>query len=197
MVLAHKEQGVLALARPLGDLLAESVRCGVGRDTTPVALVPVPSRVVVVRTRGHDPLLRLSRAAARRLREQGIDASVRRLLRPHGTVRDQAGLSSVERMGNLAGTMAVAPAARSALARTNRPVHLVVCDDVVTTGATAREAQRALEDAGLTVRAIATVAATRRRIPPVRGAPADASAASRRGPAGPRSDSLPISPSAH
>ena len=164
MLLAHKEHGVLALARPLGALLAESVWCAAGPEA-PVVLVPVPSRAAVVRSRGHDPLLRLTRVAARRLRARGTTASVHRLLRPRGAVRDQAGLSSGERLRNLAGTMAVAPAPRIALARSDRALHLVVCDDVLTTGATAREAQRALEEAGLRVRAVATVAATRRRLP--------------------------------
>ncbi len=166
MVLAHKERGVLALAEPLGALLAASVRGGAGAGDTPVVLVPVPSRAAVVRARGHDPLLRVTRVAARHLRREGVRASVHRLLRPRGAVRDQAGLSSAERLRNLSGTMTVAPAARAALARAARPVHLVVCDDVLTTGATAREAQRALEDAGLGVRAVATVAATRRRLGP-------------------------------
>ncbi len=170
LVNAHKERRAFALARPLGhvlgavvaDLLRVEGRPGAGRDA-PGVLVPVPSRRPVVRARGHDPLLRLTRHAAARLRSGGSPAVVHRLLRPAGAVRDQAGLDSAQRAANLAGSLrAVRPGGRVG-------PDLVVVDDVLTTGATAREAQRALEEAGHRVRGIATVAATRRRSGPDQG----------------------------
>src|SRR4051794_15924113 len=161
LVNAHKEDGVLALAAPLGAVLAAVVHDLVGPDGSraPVWLVPVPSRRAVVRTRGHDPLLRVSRTAARLLRGRAVTASVHRLLLPRGRVRDQSLLGAADRAANLAHSMSCRRVA-------GRPDALVVVvDDVITTGATAREAQRALEAGGVLVTGVAAVAATRRRSP--------------------------------
>lgn len=163
MILLHKERHVLALARPLGGALAPSIRAALvpaGRTL----LVPVPSRPSVVRARGHDPMLRITREAARELRAGGTDAVVCRLLRQRDVVADQAGLSASERAANLADRMAAHTRRLRRLARSGAPVTAIVCDDVLTTGATAREAQRALEAVGITVAAICCVAATRRRL---------------------------------
>ena len=160
LVNAHKEHQALALARPLGEVLAAVLRdlvVATGSAPGPLTLVPVPSRPEAVRRRGHDPVLRCARVAASRLRRTGLDARVARLLVPSVRLADQAGLTAAERAANLARALRCRePAAAGA-----PPV--VVVDDVLTTGATAREAQRALESAGHRVVGIATVAATRRR----------------------------------
>ncbi len=168
MVLGHKERRLLGLTAPLGDLLATAVlaatdEIGVG-TTAPLLLVPVPSRPAAVRARGHDPTLAMTRRAARALRAADRPAAVARLLRTRPGLADQAGLDAGERRANLAGSM-TSPA-RAVRRRAGRRVHVVVCDDVITTGATAREAQRALEAAGVPVLAVAAVAATVRRGPP-------------------------------
>jgi len=147
LLLSHKERGRLALARPLGALLAGAVSAlGAGE----VVLVPVPSAAAAVRARGHDHALRLARSAAA---AAGLRAAP--LLVPARRVADQSGLSSAGRAANLAGAL-----------RVRRPLSglpVVVVDDVVTTGATLVEAARALREGGARVRGAAVVAATRRR----------------------------------
>lgn len=164
LVLGHKEHRLLALTPLLGQLLACSVSAAVADAAGgPVVLVPVPSRPATVRARGHDHMLATTRAAAAVL---GSRARVVPLLRSRPGVVDQSGLDVAHRRANLAGSMAVRGRALRALARRGEAVHVVVCDDVLTTGSTAREAQRALAAVGLDVLAVAVVAATTRRVPP-------------------------------
>ncbi|MFF8946469.1 ComF family protein [Streptomyces sp. NPDC014864] len=161
-LLAHKERGVLALSGPLGAALAGAVRAGLRAGLTadcgvrvgpgtradrgagaPVLLVPVPSARSAVRARGHDPARRIALAAAGELRRSGTPARVLAVLRQRRAVADQSGLNSRQRMNNLAGALEVA--AGSARLLLGGPVVLV--DDLMTTGASLREAARALNAA--------------------------------------------------
>jgi predicted amidophosphoribosyltransferase len=163
LVLGHKERRLLGPRPLLGHLLSLSVVAG-AVQTAPVVLVPVPSRAAAVRARGHDPTLEITRAAARALRRAGYDVTVAPLLVTRRDVADQAGLTAEERAANLDRSMHHRARALARLAGWRPRVQAVVCDDIVTTGATAREAQRALEAVGLPVVAVASVAATRRRV---------------------------------
>lgn len=154
VLLAHKERHVGGLARHLAGMLAVAA---VAAAPGPRLLVPVPSRPGAARSRGHEPLLDVCRRAARLL----PDTRVAPLLRSRGGVVDQAGLSSAERSANLAGSLWCPSAALRRHA--GRPGHVVLCDDVLTTGSTVREGQRALAAAGVALVGIATVAATPRR----------------------------------
>lgn len=158
-LIAHKEQARLSLAKPLGRALAVSVMGLLSRTDDPgrVLLTPIPSRRAVVRARGHDPLGRLTAVCRRALRSSGIDAGEFRGLRQHTIVADQAGLTAEQRRVNLDGAFAVRGR------RPRAPTTIVVVDDIVTTGATAAEAARALRSAGVEVTGVAVVAATKRR----------------------------------
>jgi predicted amidophosphoribosyltransferase len=176
LVNAHKERRHFSLVTALGPMLAHAVDTLIEADREPQAgsdfprspwfLVPVPSRPGVVRARGHDPMLRVARQAASQLRRRGVPARVARLLRTVKAVRDQAGLHAADRSANLAGSMSCHQGRGGRFLTRWPTARLVVVDDVLTTGSTAREAQRALEQQGLTVAGIATVAATRKRVTP-------------------------------
>lgn len=164
MVLGLKEHRLLGLVRPLAALLAAAVS-EAAPSTGPVVLVPVPSRAATVRARGHDPTAAVTARAAALLRLTGTDVRAVRLLRLRPGVVDQAGLDASSRAANLASSMTCPSPALHRLRARVPAAHVVVCDDVMTTGATAREAQRALEAVGLAVCGVAVVAATRRLFP--------------------------------
>ncbi|MGU3500243.1 ComF family protein [Mycobacterium sp. C31M] len=146
-IIAMKERGRTDLSAPLGAAL------GIGLDRlltwglvdTPLTVVPAPTRRLAARRRGGDPVTRMATRAAADL----PDVTVVRALRLTGFARDSVGLSSADRQHNLAGRV-----------RVTRPVDgaVIVVDDIVTTGATARESVRALQTAGVAVQAVLTLA---------------------------------------
>jgi predicted amidophosphoribosyltransferase len=156
IVIAHKERGRIDLARPLGRQLARAALAAAG-DAPEFWLIPAPSAARATRKRGHDPVRRMARAAARELREQGRRANVLPALGHARAVADQAGLDRRQRAANLAGALAVRKCAAELLAR--RPAVLV--DDVLTSGATLAEAVRALRAAGGRPLGAAVLGATR------------------------------------
>lgn len=166
LLLAHKERGALALAGALGTALAGAVRAGLGGSSAagaggesvgsvgpagpggsqrcgPVVLVPVPSARWAVRARGHDPVRRMTLAAAGELRRTGTPARVAAVLRQRRTVADQAGLDARQRLANLAGALEVTAGGGRLL----DAEWIVLVDDLITTGASLAEAARALREA--------------------------------------------------
>ena len=172
LLIAYKEHGHRSLRHELGDALfvatlallaAPGNRWHVGglagERGMPLMVGPVPSRRATVRARGHDPVRALARAAVGQLRATGRSAAVCSVLGHRRPVVDQAGLDVSARQANLAGAMVV----RRAVALRGVPV--VIVDDIVTTGATAAEAARALVECGARVLGVAAVAITPRRAP--------------------------------
>jgi len=159
-LLNYKEHGRLCLRRELGGCLAVSVLAAARFSSCPaVLLVPVPSAIAAQRERGHDPVCGMARAVVRQLRTVGLQIGLVSALRQVRAVADQSGLDVEARQANLAGALVVTNPAKV------RGRRVVVVDDIVTTGATAIEAARALTAAGAVVEAVACVAATPRRYP--------------------------------
>lgn len=154
-VLAYKEHGRRELTRVLGGLLAGALSGVILRahdelidaPHAALALVPAPSTGAARRARGGNHVTAL--AASLRLAD-GVVAPVLTLTRP---VLDSAGLGARDRARNLDHAIR----ARRPQAR-DQPCVLI--DDIVTSGATAGEACRALRAAGWHVAGVAVLAAT-------------------------------------
>ncbi|MFI7668402.1 ComF family protein [Nocardia sp. NPDC049526] len=147
-VLAAKEHGRRDLAEPVGLALADGL-ARLRDDQRPLVLVPAPSRRLSARRRGGDPVVRTTRAAARWL----PDSRVIPMLRVWWGVRDSVGLTVGERQHNLRGRIMARPGTGAGSASAAN-AEVVLVDDVLTTGATARESVRALDRIGVPVRAV-------------------------------------------
>jgi len=148
-ILAVKERGRRDLLAPLAHPLATGLHRLLtwGVVETPLTVVPAPTRRWAARRRGGDPVTRLARAAV----AGHPDIAVAQCLRVTPLARDSAGLTSSARERNIAGRV---------LMRGRRPdTEVLLVDDIVTTGATARESVRVLRGAGVRVAAVLTIAA--------------------------------------
>ncbi|MCP2274800.1 ComF family protein [Nocardia amikacinitolerans] len=147
-VLAAKERGRRDLAAPLGLAMARGL-AGLRTPDRVLVVVPAPSRGASARRRGGDPVLRTAHAAAGWL----PDCRVVPMLRVWWGVRDSVGLTPGERQHNLRGRVSVRRGPLASL-RGGENTEVVVVDDVLTTGATARESVRALRGAGVETSAV-------------------------------------------
>jgi len=144
-VLALKFEGGLALAGPLGRLLAEDPRLRFDREGRAIELVvPVPLHWRRRMIRGFDQTEELARWALGHARRTHGWAPplARRVVRRTVATQPQTELDAHERERNVAGVFAVA---RPAQVRGRR---VLIVDDVTTTGATAKACATALLEAG-------------------------------------------------
>jgi ComF family protein len=126
----------------IANLLARSMAEALTSQSWPLPqlLVPIPLGADRLRQRGYNQAWELTRRLARRL---NLNCAADVLLRLRDTER-QTGLSRAERERNLRNAFLVAPNAEHLL----RDRHVALIDDVMTSGATATVASRALLRAG-------------------------------------------------
>ena len=132
---AFKYDGLHALAGPLGDWLAATLAAW---PTPATVVVPLPSHPTRVAERGYDHTALLAERVAHGL---GRPYVAHWLYRIRYTPSHAAGkLSPEERRANVAGAFAARPLPPGQ--------HVLLVDDVYTTGATMAECARTLREAG-------------------------------------------------
>jgi predicted amidophosphoribosyltransferase len=189
LVIAWKERGRAALAEPIAQLMLSALQeayrpagdlgsadlgtadlgtADLGTADLGTAdprygglvLVPVPARTSARRARGDDIVLDLARRAGMLLPQSQGRVKVIPALRHTRHSRDQTTVSGHQRSANVSGSMAVSARQAQALrVHVDAGLSVAVVDDVVTSGATVREAVRALHAGGIPVSFVVAVAA--------------------------------------
>lgn len=165
-----KYDGMEGLAKRLGALLADEV---LAMENLPpeLVLVPVPLYKGKRRSRGFNQaeLLAASAMTAMRRRRPEIEIKLATaLLRRQRATESQAGLTPHERRENVRGAFFV-PEPEAI-----REKHVLLIDDIYTTGATARACSKELRRAGAATVWVATVARAQKRLQRGAAAPAGA-----------------------
>ncbi len=142
IILAAKESGM----KKADELIIDALCLALQRsklDTRVSRLVPIPSSKLSQRRRGRSFIVDLVEGISHKTGIEMIDC-----LELSRRVKDQSGLHRQERATNLAGAFRLSSQVRG---------ELILVDDVVTTGATLREAFRAVNSQG--IHAIGSVSA--------------------------------------
>lgn len=137
-----KYRGWHALAAPMGALMARAL------PPVPGPVVPVPTSAARIRQRGYNQAALLARAYATAARAEVVDALAR-----VGSAGTQTALQPAARRANVAGAFEASDAAKRV-----RGAHVLLVDDVLTTGATVGECARVLATAGARRVSVATFA---------------------------------------
>ncbi|PRZ38588.1 putative amidophosphoribosyltransferase [Antricoccus suffuscus] len=165
-IIAVKEHGRRDLVRPLAALLQDAVDAVRPVIGTPAYVVPIPSTPAAARARGGDHMLRIARALNSTPARLGSDRFARllpagplpiaRVLVPPKKAADAVGLGRLERVATRRHAFTVRRDARSLV----RGAHLILIDDLVTSGATLTAAAEVLRAGGAESVRAATIAAT-------------------------------------
>jgi ComF family protein len=152
-------------ARVLGQMLAQAIAKLAGEAPAEMLLVPVPLHRSKYAQRGFNQARALAEEALRELRK--THSSWQLTLAPTTLLRlrpteSQAGLSPRQRRQNVRGAFQVADAGQVTAK------HVLLVDDILTTGATARAAAQALAKAGAASVWVATLARAQRHGAPDR-----------------------------
>jgi len=151
-----------SLVGRLGGMLAETIARLAGNVPDGMVLVPVPLHRKRRAERGFNQAEKLAAEALRVLKQNHpawrLELSSRVLIRERIT-ESQAGLTPRQRRQNLRGAFFVADAGMV------QGRHVVLVDDIYTTGATARACSKVLLKAGAASVRVATLARAQRRFP--------------------------------
>ncbi len=149
LLLAAKERSQTSLIPVIADAAFGAAALLLESHTAPLRLVivPVPSTAHNNRIRGYNLVAEMARHIRKRLEMNVGDVRVILALKHGRPVADQSQLTARERAANLHGALMLADSHRKSL----HSSQVLILDDLVTTGATLREARRALITGGADV----------------------------------------------
>ncbi len=156
---ALKYDGLRPAARPLGRMLAQAIAQLASEASAEMLVVPIPLHRSKYTERGFNQARSLAREALLALRRTHpqwrltLAPTTLMRLRPTGS---QAGLTPRQRRMNVRGAFSVSDPVAVDMK------HVLLVDDILTTGATARAAADALRRAGAASVFVATLARARR-----------------------------------